>query len=92
MKPSPSFPLTICYHHSPMADHTRVMTLRCPQCHLKVFKYLKMGKGKLIKCFKDRILDSRAVEKDGEVFCPCGHRMGRDQGDHIKMLVSLRLD
>lgn len=76
---------------SPLAVTTRVMVIRCPRCHKRVFRYLKVGKGRVIRCYKDRIKEDRAVRKDGGVSCVCGARLGRDEGDHIKMLVPLRL-
>lgn len=74
-----------------MAEATRVMVIRCPQCNKRVFRYLKVGKGRVIRCYKDRIREDRAIRKDGEVSCACGARMGRDEGNYIKMMVPLRL-
>ncbi|MSS71919.1 MAG: hypothetical protein EXS64_10575 [Candidatus Latescibacteria bacterium] len=75
-----------------MAEHTRIMIVRCNRCNQKVFKYLKVGKGKLVRCLKERIREDFTVQKGPEVFCPCGNRVGRDEGDHIKIFGSYRLD
>ena len=71
-----------------MAEHTRVMVIRCNKCNKKIFKYLKVGKGRLLRCFKDRIREDHAVRKGQEVHCSCGNRVGRDEGDHIKIYGS----
>ena len=75
-----------------MPDKTRVMVVRCPECKKKAFKYLKVGRGKVIRCYKDRIRDDRTTHKQKAIYCPCGHRLALDRDDHWKISIPLRLD
>ncbi|QYK02490.1 hypothetical protein [Shewanella psychrotolerans] len=45
---------------------TRTVEILCGQCKTKLFKYRKDGKGALVKCFKERI-----VEDYTQVACIC---------------------
>ena len=36
---------------------TRTVEVSCSQCKTKLFKYRKGGKGALVKCFKERIVE-----------------------------------
>lgn len=68
-----------------MADTSKVMVIKCPQCHQKIFKYLKIGKGRLRHCWKDRIIEDHSVRDGNKVKCQCGNIIGIDQGKWIKM-------
>lgn len=61
------------------------MVIKCPQCHQKIFKYLKIGKGRLRHCWKDRIIEDHSVRDGNKVKCQCGNIIGIDQGKWIKM-------
>lgn len=55
---------------------TKTVGIYCAKCKSKLFKYRKGGKGALVKCFKQRI-----VEDYTEIacFCPnCGIEFARD--------------
>ena len=71
---------------------SRVMIIRCDRCNKRILKYLKVGKGRLLRCSKDRIKLDETVRKGGEVFCRCGNRIGRDEGDHLKIYGKYKLD
>jgi len=45
---------------------TKTVNIYCNQCKTQLFKYRKGGKGALVKCFKERIVDNYT-----EVACVC---------------------
>jgi hypothetical protein len=62
-----------------------MITVKCAKCKKKVFKYVKIGKGKLWHCWKDRIIEDNAVRNNDEIKCTCGNLVGVDEGKWIKM-------
>lgn len=62
-----------------------MITVRCAKCKKKVFKYVKIGKGKLWHCWKDRIIEDNSIRKANEIKCQCGSLVGVDEGKWIKM-------
>ena len=62
-----------------------MLTVKCARCKKRVFKYLKFGKGKLIHCWKGRIIRDYSVRDGREVKCQCGNLIGIDKGKWIKM-------
>jgi hypothetical protein len=75
-----------------VSEQARIMVIRCPGCRKRIFRYLKVGKGRLIRCLKERIREDHSIRNGPEVLCVCGRRIGRDEGDSIKILGSFRLD
>ncbi len=71
---------------------TKVMSIKCKKCNQKVFKYLKVGKGNLLKAYKSKIQTEYFEIINGEMFCKCGHKLGIDQGSHFKMLDHYKYD
>ncbi len=65
-----------------------MLIIRCSKCKGKLFKYKKIGRGRVLKCFKDRIVKQNYLIRDGTVFCRCGNIIGSDMGDFIKMRQS----
>ncbi|MGM0509813.1 MAG: hypothetical protein ACQESD_01620 [Thermoplasmatota archaeon] len=63
----------------------RTYDIRCSECGQKVFKYLKYGDGKIVKCYKNRILEDKSNLENDEVRCPCGNLIGYDKADRIRM-------
>ncbi|MBM3257550.1 MAG: hypothetical protein FJY98_04515 [Candidatus Liptonbacteria bacterium] len=67
-----------------MTERISTITVSC-QCGVKLFKYQKVGTGRLIKCFLDRLLaDYVQIPKNimlGEpIRCPsCKNRVGTTQ-------------
>ena len=64
-----------------------MLTVRCARCKRKLFRYEKIGEGRLLRCHKTRI--ARVFE--GQFFesglsCPCGSRIGSDEGSWIDMI------
>lgn len=70
-----------------MADRSRNIIIRCDACKQKIFKYKKVGRGHILRCYKSRILEDNAIYKNGKVICPCGNEIGVDKGRYIKMNV-----
>ncbi|WP_334020360.1 hypothetical protein [Alteromonas sp. S015] len=49
----------------------RTVQIRCAKCKFQLIKYRKGGKGALVKCFKERIVEDFTLE---EGICPSCHR------------------
>jgi phage FluMu protein Com len=62
-----------------------MLTLKCADCNKKLFKYRKTGKGRVLRCWKERIVEDYAAHDGGEVRCVCGKLIGTDEGAYIKM-------
>ena len=62
-----------------------MITIRCSKCKTKIFKYKKIGKGKILHCWHDRIIEDYSVRTGDQVRCPCGNLIGIDDGKWIKM-------
>lgn len=61
------------------------MVIKCPKCHQKIFKYLKIGKGRLWHCWKERIIEDSCVRDGDKVKCQYGNIIGIDQGKWIEI-------
>ncbi|WP_218915342.1 hypothetical protein [Hippea maritima] len=49
-------------------------------------RYRKIGKGRLLRCYKDRIKEDYTIKEGNKVFCPnCGNLFGIDYGAFIKV-------
>jgi hypothetical protein len=54
----------------------RTVQIYCAKCKFQLFKYSKGGKGALVKCFKERIVEDYTLE---EGICPsCQKQFARD--------------
>lgn len=62
-----------------------MITIVCAKCGQKLFKYLKIGEGKILRCFKERITKDQAVHQGLSLECPCGNQIGEDRGEWYKM-------
>lgn len=63
-----------------------MLIIRCAACRRKLMKYMKIGKGEVLRCHKARITRLyEAVEIDGRLACPCGRTVGVDRGRHWHM-------
>lgn len=63
-----------------------MLVIKCSKCKNKIFKYKKIGKGKVLKCFKDRI--TRVYDckiEDANIKCKCDNVIGIDEGSYYKM-------
>jgi ribosomal protein S27E len=63
-----------------------MLTIKCAGCKTKIFKYKKIGKGKVLYCYKERIKEDFSYKDVKEYKCmKCGKVIGLDQGGRIKM-------
>ncbi len=62
-----------------------MLTIRCARCRKKLFKYEKIGKGRVLRCFKERISHVQFVSNSNSLICPCGEVIGEDKGEYYQM-------
>ena len=62
-----------------------MMLIRCSKCKRKIFKYVKIGKGRLLFCWKDRIVDDLSIHEEKQIKCNCGNIIGSDEENGIKL-------
>jgi len=62
-----------------------MVTVKCARCKSKIFKYLKVGRGRILHCWKGRIIEDYSVRNGSEIKCQCGNLIGIDEGKWIKM-------
>ena len=62
-----------------------MITIRCIKCKHDIFKYRKIGKGKLWHCWKDRIKRDYSIHKGNKIQCICGNIIGKEEEKWIKM-------
>lgn len=62
-----------------------MLTIKCAKCKHKLFKYNKMGAGRLLHLWPKRIVEDKSVHEGNEVRCRCGNLVGIDEGKFIKM-------
>jgi len=64
-----------------------MLTIRCAACKCKLWKYEKIGKGEVLRCYKNRITREYDYRQEGDkVLCLCGKEIGIDKGSFIKMI------
>jgi len=64
-----------------------MLLIRCARCKRKLWKYLKIGPGRLLVCHKDRITRTWDHTRDGDdLLCLCGTRVAIDKTDHLKII------
>jgi hypothetical protein len=63
-----------------------MITIRCARCNTKLFRYVKIGKGKVLRCYKDRIERDESKRDGIRVLCACGNVVDEDEGRWIKMI------
>lgn len=53
----------------------RTISIHCAKCRRLLYKYHKRGRGGLVKCYAERIVDDRT---EGDLRCPhCGQEFAR---------------
>jgi hypothetical protein len=55
------------------------------RCRRKIFRYVKIGKGKLWHCWKDRIVEDFSIHNGKNINCKCGNLIGIDEVKWIKL-------
>ncbi len=64
-----------------------MLTIKCAACKRKLWKYEKIGKGEVLRCYKGRIEREYEFQRQGDkIVCVCGKEIGIDKGAHIKMI------
>ncbi|MFY1111176.1 MAG: hypothetical protein AB3K77_05785 [Methanosarcinaceae archaeon] len=63
-----------------------MIVIKCARCKTKIFKYLKVGKGKVLRCFEERIVEDSSLREEGQLKCPkCGNLIGVEEEKWVKM-------
>ena len=58
-----------------MGAEFRTITIHCLKCRTLLYRYRKRGRGGLVKCYVERILQDRT---SGDLRCPqCGQEFAR---------------
>ena len=64
---------------------SKILTIRCSKCKNKIFRYLKIGKGRVWHCWKERIIEDHSIHDGRKIKCQCGNLIGIDDGKWIKI-------
>ena len=62
-----------------------MMLIRCSKCKGKIFKYIKIGKGKVLYCWKDRIIEDFSIQEGNQIKCNCGNIIGLNEEKGVKL-------
>ncbi len=62
-----------------------MITVKCSTCGRDLFRYQKLGKGRLHHCWKKRISQDDSIHDGDRYRCPCGAVIGRDAGRKINL-------
>ncbi len=64
-----------------------MLTIKCADCKTKIMKYKKIGKGKVLRCYRDRITRLYDYEVEGDKL-KCGN-CGKVIGDIDETQVNM---
>lgn len=63
-----------------------MLTIKCGRCKSKILKYNKIGHGKILRCYRERIHKLYGYVKEGQLKCrDCHHSIGNLKNGHFKM-------
>ena len=62
-----------------------MITIKCAKCRARLFRYVKIGKGRVLHLLHDRIVEDISVRDGDEVRCQCGNVVGKNEKKWIKM-------
>ena len=65
-----------------------MLIIKCSLCNQKLLKYIKFGKGRLLRCWKSHIFEDMTTHEDNKILCPCGNLIGIDKGAFISLKQS----
>ena len=66
-----------------------MLTIKCSGCKSKIFKYKKIGRGRVLNCYKDRISRDYSKHDGDKIKCKkCGKVIGIDKGSIIRVKQS----
>ncbi|MDO5713349.1 MAG: hypothetical protein Q4Q07_02845 [Tissierellia bacterium] len=66
-----------------------MLTIKCAYCKTKLYKYLKIGTGKVLRCHKNKItrVYHSPILIGEDVKCPkCKSLFGKDKGKYYDMI------
>ncbi|KAF5410833.1 MAG: hypothetical protein C5S47_05640 [Candidatus Methanogasteraceae archaeon] len=63
-----------------------MILIKCAKCKRKIFRYQKIGKGRLWHCWNDRIVRDYSVRDGDYVKCQCGNLIGVAEEKWVKMV------
>ncbi len=64
-----------------------MLTIKCAGCKRKIWKYLKIGKGQVLRCHKSKITKEYDFERREErIYCRCGRAICEDKGKYFRMI------
>jgi hypothetical protein len=66
-------------------DNWAMIVIKCGKCKRKIIKYRKLGAGRVLRCFKERIERYYQEPVDGDLVCECGEVIGTDCGNWYQM-------
>jgi len=66
-----------------------MIIIKCAKCNGKIFKYIKIGKCRLLHCWKDRIAEDLSVHNGNNIECNCGVIIGIDKGKESDILSGI---
>ena len=62
-----------------------MIIIKCAKCKQKIFRYIKIGKGRLWHCWTERIVEDLGVHDGKTIKCTCGNLIGFNEGKWIKL-------
>jgi len=62
-----------------------MVIIKCARCKRKIFKYEKVGKGRIWHCWENRIKEDHSIHNGEKIRCSCGNLIGIVEGKWIKM-------
>lgn len=62
-----------------------MLTIKCAACKSKIFKYQKIGKGKILTCWDSRIMKDYSKRENSKVKCICGNIIGIEIVKGVRM-------
>ena len=62
-----------------------MLIIKCARCKQKIFRYVKIGKGKLWHCWKNRIIEDFSIHDRKIIKCKCGKVIGIEEKNWIKL-------
>ncbi len=64
-----------------------MLTIKCAACKSKIIRYKKIGKGRVLRCYKDRITRVYDAEVEGDkLTCgACGREIGEIEDGRVDM-------
>ena len=62
-----------------------MITIKCAKCRQKLYKYHKVGKGKVLHCWDAKIIKDYTLIEDAVVCCTCRNIIGNRVAKGVRM-------